>query len=231
MKTRHILIMMIMLSPFFMAQNSYSYHILNNIFDSTFIFRSLPGLPVDFSIDGGTLGGGNGLAIVEDACEEWDQLPNIPNFCGNLDQLETDITSSNINSIVQENDGVNHIVFDETGSILSDIGAPGVLGLGLTTFNTATGQISDITIFINGSIPSSAAADLLATVIHEMGHTWGLAHVPIGGINTTNSVDGFDRISPMAIPTMYPFAIPVDDRFGRSLESDDLGSALLNYGP
>ena len=57
MKTRFILMMMIILSPFFMVQNSYSYHILNNIFDSTFIFRSLPGIPVDFSIDGGTLGG------------------------------------------------------------------------------------------------------------------------------------------------------------------------------
>ena len=126
---------------------------------------------------------------------------------------------------------INDIVFDEDGSILADIGLPGVLGLGLTTFNTATGQIIDITIIINGSIPSSAAADLLATVIHEMGHTWGFAHIPIGGINTTNSVSGFDRISPAGIPTMYPFAIPQDDRFGRSLESDDHGSALLLYGP
>ena len=231
MITRHILILAVILSPFFTIQNSYSYHILNNIFDSTFVFRTLPGLPVDFVIDGGTLGGGNGLTIVEDACEEWDRLPNIPDFCGSLTQLETDITSSNFNSIVQDNDGINHIVFDETGAIVADIGVPGVLGLGLTTFNTATGQITDITIFINGSIPSSASADLLATVIHEMGHTWGLAHVPIGGINTTNSVSGFDEISPSGIPTMYPFAIPSDDRLGRSLESDDLGSVLLLYGP
>jgi len=231
MKTRHILIMMIILSPFFFVQNSYSYHTLNNIFDSAFVFRSLPGLPVNFRIDGGTLGGGNGLAIVEDACDEWDGLPNIPNFCGNLNQIETDITSSNFNSLTDENDGTHDIIFDEDGSILADIGVPGVLGLGLTTFNTATGQITDITILINGSIPSSASADLLATVIHEMGHTWGFAHIPIGGINTTNSVNGFDRIDPDAIPTMYPFAIPQDDRFGRSLESDDLGSALLLYGP
>ena len=222
----------IVLSPFLLVQNSYSYHTLNNLFDSTFVFRTLPGLHVDFRIDGGTLGGGDGLVTVEDACEEWDSLPNIPDFCGNLNQMETDITSSNFNSLILANDGINDIVFDEDGSILEDIiMLPGVLGLGLTTFIKATGQIIDITIIINGSIPSSAAADLLATVIHEMGHTWGFAHIPIGGINTTNSVSGFDRISPAGIPTMYPFAIPQDDRFGRSLESDDHGSALLLYGP
>ena len=221
----------IVLSPFLLVQNSYSYHTLNNLFDSTFVFRTLPGLHVDFRIDGGTLGGGDGLVTVEDACEEWDSLPNIPDFCGNLNQMETDITSSNFDSLILANDGINDIVFDEDGSILEDIGIPGALGLGLTTFNMATGQITDITIIINGSIPSSAAADLLATVIHEMGHTWGFAHIPIGGINTTNSVSGFDRISPAGIPTMYPFAIPQDDRLGRTLESDDLGSALLLYGP
>lgn len=231
MNIRYLPILMIMLSPFVAIQNGSAYHNLNNIFESTFLFRSLPGMPVNFEVDGGTLGGGNGLAIVQDACDEWDGLPNVPNFCGNLNQLETDITSSNFDSIVPQNDGVNTIVFDENGSILADLGVPGVLGLGLTTFNTASGLITDITILINGSIPSSASADLLATVIHEMGHTWGFAHVPIGGINTTNSVDGFDRITPSAIPTMYPFAIPQDDRFGRTLENDDLGAALLNYGP
>ena len=221
----------ILLGSFLVVQPSYSYHILNNVFESTFLFRTLPGLPVDFRIDGGTLGGENGLAIVEDACVEWDSLPSIANFCGDLDQLEIDITSSNFDSVVKNNDGINDIIFDEDGSILSDLGVPGVLGLGFTTFNTSTGQITDIRIIINGSIPSSPFSDLLATVIHEMGHTWGLAHVPIGGINTTNSVNGFDRISPAGIPTMYPFAIPQDDRFGRSLESDDHGSVLLLYGP
>ena len=231
MKIRYILILMIMLSPFVSIQNSYSYHILNSLFESTFVFRSLPGLSVDFNVDGGTLGGGNGLVIIQDACDEWDSLPNIGNFCGNLVQIETDITSSNFNTIIGENDGTNDIVFDENGSILANLGVPGVLGLGFTTFITATGQIVDITIIINGSIPSSPSADQLATIIHEMGHTWGLAHIPIGGISTTNSVSGFDRISPAGIPTMFPFAIPQDDRFGRSLESDDLGSALLLYGP
>ena len=231
MKARNISMLFVLLGSFLVVQPSYSYHILNNVFESTFLFRTLPGLPVDFRVDGGTLGGENGLAIVEDACVEWDSLPSIANFCGDLDQLEIDITSSNFDSVVKNNDGINDIIFDEDGSILSDLGVPGVLGLGFTTFNTSTGQITDIRIIINGSIPSSPFSDLLATVIHEMGHTWGLAHVPIGGINTTNSVNGFDRISPAGIPTMYPFAIPQDDRFGRSLESDDHGSVLLLYGP
>ncbi len=64
-----------------------------------------------------------------------------------------------------------------------------------------------------------------------MGHTWGLAHVSLGGINTTNGVPGLDRISPAGTPTMYPFAIPEDDRYGRTLETDDYASALILYGP
>ena len=175
MKARNISMLFVLLGSFLVVQPSYSYHILNNVFESTFLFRTLPGLPVDFRVDGGTLGGENGLAIVEDACVEWDSLPSIANFCGDLDQLEIDITSSNFDSVVKNNDGINDIIFDEDGSILSDLGVPGVLGLGFTTFNTSTGQITDIRIIINGSIPSSPFSDLLATVIHEMGHTWGLA--------------------------------------------------------
>lgn len=232
MQTRNIIIFILLFSPFFFLKNSYSYHVLNGAFEDTFIFINLPNLQVDFRIDGGTLGGSSGLPLIEAACDEWDKVPNVGSFCGTITQIEEDITASNFGEIVSSVDGINDIIFDEVGNIPPLLGFPtGVLGLGVTTSDASTGEILDIRIVINGSVTSSACADLLSTVIHEMGHTWGLAHNSIGGINMTNSVPGFDRISPSAIPTMYPFAIPEDDRFGRTLEADDYAAALLLYGP
>lgn len=232
MKKKLPILLILFVSLFSVNQSAYSYHTLNNAALSSFVFHMIPAFPVDFNVDGGTLGGGNGLTTVQNACSEWDSQPNLSNFCGTLTQGATDITSANFNAIVDPNDGVNDIIFDEDGTILSNIFLlpPGVLGIGLSTTDPA-GVITDITIIVNGSIPSSPSADLLATTIHEMGHIWGFAHTPIGGIFTGGAQSGLDPIDPIAIPTMFPFNIPVNDAFGQSLETDDLGSALLLYGP
>lgn len=228
MKIKLSLLIVFFLGLFFTNHNSYSYHILNNTSGSSFVFHFLPSLFVDFRVDGGTLGGGNGLLIVQDACDEWNGLPNIADFCGDLNQSSTDITLANFDTEINIGDGINDIVFDEDGSILADLGIPGALGIGLTSTNSS-GAITDILIIINGSISSSPAADLLATLIHEMGHTWGLAHSVIGGINTARGTPGLDPISPVGIPTMYPFNIPTNDEFGRTLETDDLAAASVLY--
>jgi len=232
MKMRMFLLLTVFLVLFMTNKSSHSYHNLNQPSGANnYVFFDLSSMPVDFRVDGGTLGGGNGLTTVQAACDEWDGLDGIGNFCGTLTQGGTDITQANFNAIVQTGDGINDIVFDEDGSILSDIFSfpPGVLGVGLTETNAA-GTINDILIIINGSIPSSPAADILATVIHEMGHTWGLAHTPIGAINTAQNPGGLDPIDPVGIPTMYPFSLPVDDALGRTLETDDRASAFLLYG-
>lgn len=231
MKNKIFLSLVVLFSIFISNQHSYSYHVLNQPSGaSNFVFFNLPSMPVDFRVDGGTLGGGNGLTVVESACAEWDGLENIGNFCGTLTQNPTDITFANYNTQVSTIDGINDIVFDEDGAILNDLVGPGVLGIGLAVTNAA-GTITDITIIINGSIPSSPNADLLATTVHEMGHVWGLAHTPIGGINTAEVPGGLDPVEPVGIPTMYPFNLPIDDALGRSLETDDFASALLLYGP
>ena len=230
MKNKIILLLVFSLSILVSYQHSHSYHVLNQSSGaSDYVFFNLPSMPVNFRVDGGTLGGGNGLTVVQDACAEWDGLENIGNFCGTLTET-VDINSANIDTIVLTNDFINDIVFDEDGSILNDLVGPGVLGIGLAVTNAA-GVITDITIIINGSIPSSPNADLLATTIHEMGHVWGLGHTPIGGINSAEIPGGLDPIDPVGIPTMYPFNLPVDDTLGRSLETDDFASALLLYGP
>jgi len=225
-----IIILIAVFGCFLSNHNTYSYNILNDNIGSTFIFRSLPSMPVDFRIDGGSMGGLNGLTIIQNACNEWDSLPNIGEFCGTLTQISTDITSANFNALVNLFGGTNDIVFDNTGQILSGFGlSPTVLGVGISNFN-ASGEITDITIILNGSIPQSALFDYLGLTIHEMGHTWGLAHTAIGGINEVD-LDGLDPIDEEGIPTMFPLSFPTNDVFSRTLETDDYSAALLLYGP
>ena len=206
----------------------FAYHILNNQSGGSFVFTKWANTPINFRVDGGTLGGGDGRAIVEDACDEWDSLPTARDLCGVLNTLSFDITPSNFDTLPAQNDGI--IVFDETGDILASLGfSSNTLGLSLITSNTATGEITDTVLVLNGSVTSGPNADLLSTTVHELGHVWGLAHIPIGGINTANTTPGLDPIDPSAIPTMFPFSIPVNDAFGRTLERDDIAGISVLY--
>lgn len=209
-----------------------AYHVLNDPSGNSFIFSKWTNPPVMFRIDGGTLGGEDGLQIFEDACDEWNNIDDVIDICGDYDVLEQDITEQNFDSIVSLSDGVVDVVFDETGGILMSQNLPStVLGLGITVVNSS-GRITDGILILNGSVPTGPNADILATTVHELGHIWGLAHTPIGaitmsGINTSGQ--GFDPINPSAIPTMYPFTNPVDDQFGTTLEQDDLAVMKIVY--
>jgi len=134
-------------------------------------------------------------------------------------------------SVISLTDGVLDVVFDETGDILLFFGFPpnSTLGICFPLTNTNTGEITDALLILNGTIPSSPSADLLATAIHEFGHCWGLAHIPIGGITTAGDTAGLDPIEPSKIPTMFPFSIPINDIFGRTLEEDDKAGISTLY--
>jgi len=97
--------------------------------------------------------------------------------------------------------------------------------------NTNTGEITAALLILNGTIPSSPSGDLLATIIHEFGHCWGLAHIPIGGITTVDGTAGLDPIEPSKIPTMFPGSIPINDIFGRTLEDDDKAAGISTLYP
>ena len=206
----------------------FAYHVLNNSSGGGFVFIKWENIPISFRVDGGTLQGGDGIAVIEDACDEWDGVPTARDLCGALTVLPMDITVTNFDTLPLQDDGI--IIFDETGDILSSLGfSANTLGIGITFSNTTTGEITDALLILNGSIPSSKTADLLSTAVHELGHVWGLAHTAIGGINTSNMTPGLEAISPLAIPTMFPFNIPVDDAFGRTLEEDDIAGISVLY--
>jgi len=109
----------------------FAYSFLDNITSSGgFTGQVWTNTPVDWRIDPGTLAGGNGRTMVEDACAEWDSVPNTKELCGNLTTGPVDITESTFLSNISHfnmsmSDGINDVVFDETGNIfLNIIGIP-----------------------------------------------------------------------------------------------------------
>lgn len=207
------------------------YHILNSRVQSGgFVFLKWRNIPVDIRIDPGTLRGGNGRNVVEEACDTWNQVPTVATLCGNLSFLSEDITVENYQSLISTDDGAIDVIFDETGEILADLGLPArsTLGVASITSNAANGEIQNVLLVLNGSLQSSSA-NLLSTTIHELGHGWGLAHIPIGGISSSYSTPGLEPIDNASIPSMFPFAIPDDDALGSTLEIDDEIGISVRY--
>jgi hypothetical protein len=195
----------------------------------TFVFARWENIPVHFRVDPGTLGGGNGMSIIQQACSAWNSINNAPDICGNLTLGTTDITGSNFDSIARADDGINDVIFDEDGSIISSFGGSpnSTLGIG-GFFQVATsGEILDGFIVLNGR---TTQADFLATAAHELGHTWGIGHTAVGMINDFVDDPGLDPVDISRLPTMYPFSNPLNDNLGRSLEPDDIAAFITRYG-
>ncbi|MDA2919206.1 hypothetical protein MYX76_06915 [Desulfobacterota bacterium AH_259_B03_O07] len=210
----------------------YSYDILNTQTPSdNFVFFGWPDPPIDLILDPGTLGGSDGRATVETACNVWNSVANTQQLCGNLFAGSEDITVDNFDSAISMNDGIIDVIFDETGAIIAEFGLSPTITLGLssTLVNALTGEIVDVLMVLNGSLLSSSGSDLQSTTVHEMGHGWGLAHTPIGGINNASTTIGLEPIDPIRIPTMFPFNIPVNDAFGITLEIDDEVGISVRY--
>ena len=219
-------------SLYFLPCSSFGYHILNQQNSSgNFVFLKWKNTPVDLRLDPGTTAGVNLSSIVEQACSTWNNVLRAQPLCGRFSNFSEDVTEQNYKSLTATNDGKIDVVFDETGEIIADLGLPpnSTLGISSVTSNVATGEIQNVLLVLNGSVQSGSGSDLLSTTIHEMGHGWGLAHIPIGGINTAGSTPGLEPIDPVGIPTMFPFNIPTDDRLGRTLELDDEVGISVRY--
>lgn len=189
-------------------------------------------LPVDFVVDDGTLAGGDGVPLVGQALDTWDDVPYARRLGGQLYSYGLDFNAGNLGTdygII--GDDINEIVFDETGEVLEILGLdPAVVaGVSLTVEDTATQEIVDSLLVLNGTFASGPDLDMEATIVHELGHIWGLGHTFVGAVNTANTEPGSFPIDAAAIPTMYPYSNPVDDTYGRTLEWDDWAGISALY--
>jgi hypothetical protein len=127
------------------------------------------------------------------------------------------------------------IAWDDTGDLLAQFGAgPGVLGLTVKSVDRDVGDIEDLLVIINtqpGSFPVSGLTreeTLRSALLHELGHTIGLGHTPIG--MTSTRTFGLLPADPEDVPTMYPFLVPGDATQGMTLERDDRAGLARIYG-
>lgn len=238
---------LLLLAVVISSQEAYSYGQFSNVEDPNYMpqviqFQKWKNLPVKFKVDGGSLGSEDGVKMVKSAIATWNNVPKAKQVCDEPEIDKVDYTLDNIGTAFangfdpQHNetaDNTPEIVFDADGSIIAAFvgDAEGTLGIGLSVYNTDTGEIIDALLLINGSYPSSAGADLQATIVHEMGHILGLTHSTVGAQNS--SVDeaiGFEPIDPEYVPTMWYNSINPNDAYGRTLALDDM-LGLINIYP
>lgn len=122
------------------------------------------------------------------------------------------------------NDGVNLVVFDETGRLLGLPSGTGAIAVTRVHSDERTGEIVDTDLMFNGrdfrfttsGSTSRGVMDIQEVATHEIGHVLGLDHT------------GLDS-DPEVTPTMNPFGAGGNSAQGRSLERDDIAGVSTIY--
>lgn len=216
-----------------------AYLVANAPFGFSFVYERVPAdrLPLHLLVDSEPVSGvSDPRAVTQELMDAWNAIPQAQDLFGTA-SLGGPYNGSNVGSTFGVFTNTFHeVAFDDDGQVMAALGVgPGVLGITVKSVIPSTGQILDFVVVINTnpialSDPGSgASAEQLfrATLIHELGHTTGLAHTPVGMVNPTTF--GLSLAQPSQIPTMYPFRLPISPQEGITLEQDDKSALIRSY--
>jgi len=118
-------------------------------------------------------------------------------------------------------DGINLVIFDETGDWLGAPPETGIIAITRINSSPTTGAILDADIIFNGrdyrfGTGQSFRIELGDIATHEIGHLLGLEHTPLTGPPSTR-------------PTMYPYYRGDGLGESMSLEADDIAGVSTLY--
>lgn len=133
------------------------------------------------------------------------------------------IVSCDEASYNKDSGNVNVFVFRDDWSLF-DVNA---FALTIVSFEESTGEIYDVDVEINGTVPNlviddpSGGVDLSSILTHEVGHFLGLAHSE----DVIDAVPSFETL-----PIMRPYYRPYEDDLTR-LRPDDIAGICAVYPP
>ncbi|HEX5135608.1 MAG TPA: hypothetical protein VFY93_01420, partial [Planctomycetota bacterium] len=212
----------------------------NSPVGSRYVFESVPlsRRPIDFTVDTEPVPNvTNPLGIVQDLMDQWNAVPEADDPFG-VATAGGPYNGATVGSTFGTFTNAKYeVAWDDNGDILAFFGlAPNVLGITLKSVDTGDGQILDLLVVINTEpaalvAPGTGATTeelFRSTLVHELGHATGLAHTPVGMVNT--GTFGLVPAAPVQIPTMFPFRLPAQPQEGVTIEQDDR-SGLVDIYP
>jgi len=194
-------------------------------------------LPLTYHVDLGALGdeytGGytneEATELTDDSFAAWSDVPTTRFTAVNGGHLPVDVTVENYTQYLSNfDDGINPVVFDSDGQIIDQLFGAGasnfILGYTMTAANMLGRALIETEVLING-VPTAQLKklEIMATIVHELGHMAGLDHTQINGdlAFSGNPSDTF------FVPTMYPLATQNDEPLSELNPDDEAGITML----